>query len=121
MDMISTIRTLIRIGPSEKTRTEEESASGALRLTGTFLTVYVNWIAADLTRRTPKSLKYMRESCPRCMELPDDCAYYDYSIFDVKKAARRIMAQPEYIRERVLNRLDSMNPELGRHLHERLE
>jgi hypothetical protein len=53
--------------------------------------------------------------------LPDDCPYYDYSIFDVKKAIKRLMAQPENIRGEIVIELQKVNHELAYHLHEYLE
>ena len=78
-------------------------------------------IVRDLHYRTPKSLKAMRNACEQCFILPDDCAYYDYSIFDVKKAVRRLMEQPGHTHALVVAELRKINRELAHHLSEGLE
>jgi hypothetical protein len=78
-------------------------------------------IVSKLHYRTPQSLKAMRLTCQECFMLPDDCPYYDYSIFDVKKAIKRLMAQPENIRGEIVIELQKVNHELAYHLHEYLE
>jgi len=50
------------------------------------------------------------------MELPDDCKFIDYSILDVKKAAKKLRPYPLHIREGVLDSLEKINPELAFHL-----
>lgn len=54
------------------------------------------------------------------MELPDDCKFIDYSVLDVKKAAKKLAHHPMYIQEKVLDELDKINTELAYHLRERL-
>ncbi len=75
----------------------------------------------DLHYRTPKSLQEMRKVCEECFILPDDCSYYDYSIFDVKKAVRRLVAQPKHTHEQTIAELQKINQELAYHLNEYLE
>jgi len=80
---------------------------------------------ADIVRtlhyRTPKSLEAMRKACEQCFVLPDDCPYYDYSIFDVKKAFKRLMDQPRHTHGPVVAELRKINRELADHLSEELE
>jgi hypothetical protein len=78
-------------------------------------------IVRDLHYRTPKSLKAMRQACESCFVLPDDCAYYDYSIFDVKKAIKRLSVQPTNTHQQVVAELQKINQELANHLSEYLE
>ena len=78
-------------------------------------------IVRDLHYRTPKSLKAMRQACESCFVLPDDCPYYDYSIFDVKKAVKRLVVQPEHTHTQVVKELRKINRELANHLAEYLE
>ena len=78
-------------------------------------------IVRDLHYRTPQSLKAMRKSCQECFILPDDCPYYDYSIFDVKKAVRRLEVQPKHTHSQVVVELQKINQELAYHLNESLE
>ncbi len=78
-------------------------------------------IVKDLHYRTPKSLKAMRNACEQCFELPDDCPYYDYSIFDVKKAIKKLEAQPEHTFPLVVEELSRINRELAYHISEYLE
>jgi hypothetical protein len=78
-------------------------------------------IVRDLHYRTPKSLKAMRKACESCFVLPDDCAYYDYSIFDVKKAIKRLTVQPTNTHQQVVVELQKINQELANHLAEYLE
>ena len=75
----------------------------------------------DLHYKTPKSLQAMRKICEECFILPDDCPYYDYSIFDVKKATRKLIAQPNRTHSRVVEELQKINHELAYHLNEYLE
>jgi len=78
-------------------------------------------IVRDLHYRTPKSLKAMRNACESCFVLPDDCAYYDYSIPDVKKAIKRLTVQPAHTHQQVVIELQKINQELANHLAECLE
>lgn len=78
-------------------------------------------IVRDLHYRTPKSLKAMRNACESCFVLPDDCAYYDYSIPDVKKAIKRLTVQPAHTHQKVVIELQKINQELANHLAEYLE
>ena len=78
-------------------------------------------IVRDLHYRTPQSLKAMRKSCQECFILPDDCPYYDYSTFDVKKAVRRLEVQPKHTHSQVVVELQKINCELAYHLNESLE
>jgi hypothetical protein len=78
-------------------------------------------IVWDLHYRTPKSLEAMRNACESCFVLPDDCPYYDYSIFDVKKAIKRLAVQPEHTHLQVVEELRKINQELATHLAEYLE
>ena len=78
-------------------------------------------IVRDLHYRTPKSLEAMRNACEQCFVLPDDCPYYDYSIFDVKKAFKKLMAQPKHTHADVVAELRKINRELAHHLSEELE
>lgn len=59
-------------------------------------------IVRDLHYRSPKSLQAMRKACEQCFILPDDCPYYDYSIFDVKKATRRLAQYPKQTHAQVV-------------------
>lgn len=78
-------------------------------------------IVRDLHYKTPKSLQAMRKVCEECFILPDDCPYYDYSIFDVKKAVRRLVVQPKHTYEQTIVELQKINQELAYHLNEYLE
>ena len=78
-------------------------------------------IVKDLHYRTPKSLKAMRKACEQCFVLPDDCPYYDYSIFDVKKAVRRLVVQPKHTHKQVIEELQKINNELAYHISEDLD
>jgi hypothetical protein len=78
-------------------------------------------IVRDLHYRTPKSLQAMRRACESCFVLPDDCPYYDYSIFDVKKAARKLEMQPGHTHAQVVDELQKINQELANHLSDYLE
>ena len=78
-------------------------------------------IVKDLHYRTPKSLETMRKACEQCFVLPDDCPYYDYSIFDVKKAVRRLLDQPRHTHKQVVAELRKINRELAHHISEALE
>jgi hypothetical protein len=78
-------------------------------------------IVRDLHYRTPKSLQAMRKACEQCFVLPDDCPYYDYSIFDVKKAIKKLEAKPSHTYERVVEELRKINGELAHHIAEYLE
>ena len=78
-------------------------------------------IVRDLHYRTPKSLQAMRKICEECFILPDDCPYYDYSIFDVKKATRKLSVQPKHTHSQVVTELQKINHELANHLNEYLE
>ena len=78
-------------------------------------------IVRDLHYKTPKSLQAMRKICEECFILPDDCPYYDYSIFDVKKATRRLSVQPRHTHSQVVTELQKINHELANHLNEYLE
>lgn len=78
-------------------------------------------IVKELHYRTPKSLQAMRQACESCFVLPDDCAYYDYSIFDVKKAFKRFGVHPEQTQQQVVEELRKINQELAHHLSEYLD
>jgi hypothetical protein len=78
-------------------------------------------IVRDLHYRTPKSLQAMRNACEQCFVLPDDCPYYDYSIFDVKKAIKKLEVQPEHTYPKVVEELGRINRELAYHISEYLE
>ena len=78
-------------------------------------------IVKDLHYKTPKSLQAMRNICEECFILPNDCPYYDYSIFDVKKAIRRLVDKPRQTHGQVVEELLKINNELAYHLHEYLE
>jgi hypothetical protein len=78
-------------------------------------------IVRDLHYKTPKSLQAMRKICEECFILPDDCPYYDYSIFDVKKATRRLVVQPKHTHSQVVEELQKINHELAYHLDEYLD
>lgn len=78
-------------------------------------------IVRNLHYRTPKSLKAMRKACESCFVLPDDCPYYDYSIFDVKKAIKRLTVHPKHTRSQVAQELEKINRELAHHLYECME
>jgi len=78
-------------------------------------------IVRDLHYRTPKSLAAMRNACEQCFVLPDDCPYYDYSIFDVKKATRKLESHPAHTHMQVVEELGRINRELANHLSEYLE
>jgi len=78
-------------------------------------------VVRDLHYRTPRSLKAMRNACERCFVLPDDCPYYDYTIFDVKKAIRRVEHFPRLTQEQVVAELRKVNQELAHHIAEYLE
>ena len=78
-------------------------------------------IVKYLHYRTPKSLKAMRKACEQCFVLPDDCPYYDYSIFDVKKAVRRLVVQPKHTHGQVIEELQKINNELAYHISEDLD
>ena len=75
----------------------------------------------DLHYKTPKSLQAMRNSCQECFVLPDDSLYWDYTIFDIKKAKKRFAAQPEHSHLEVIVELQKVNNELAYHLNEYLE
>ena len=78
-------------------------------------------IVRDLHYKTPKSLQAMRKICEDCFILPDDCPHYDYSIFDVKKATRKLAVQPKHTHSQVVEELQKINHELAYHLNEYLE
>lgn len=78
-------------------------------------------IVRDLHYRTPQSLKAMRMTCQECFMLPADCPYYDYSIFDVKKAVKRLAVQPKRLRRQIIAELQKINNELAFHLNEYLD
>lgn len=78
-------------------------------------------IVKDLHYKTPRSLLAMRKSCQECFMLPDDCPYYDYSIFDVKKAIKKLAVHPRQIQFQVVKELKRVNSELAHHLTEYLE
>jgi len=77
-------------------------------------------IVRELHYRTPRSLQAMRRACEQCFVLPDDCPYYDYSIFDVKKAWRRLAGRPRQTHEQVVLELQKINRELADHIAEYL-
>jgi len=89
-------------------------------LSGQGLTELIQSLVLDIDQKTPKFLKYLTDSCPSCMDLPDDCKYIDYSIFDVNNAYKKLIVYPEYIQRDVINDLEKINPELGYHLRQRL-
>jgi hypothetical protein len=78
-------------------------------------------IVKELHYRTPKSLKAMRDACQKCFVLPEDCPYWDYSIFDVKKAMKRLKAHPENTYNQVVVELKRVNEELAHHIYESLD
>lgn len=78
-------------------------------------------IVKDLHYRTPKSLKAMRDACQKCFILPEDCAYWDYSLFDVKKAMKRLNTHPEDTYGQVVMELKKVNKELAHHIYESLD
>lgn len=78
-------------------------------------------IVRDLHYRSPKSLQAMRKACEQCFILPDDCPYYDYSIFDAKKATRRLAQYPKQTHAQVVVELRKINPELAQHLSGNME
>ena len=78
-------------------------------------------IVKDLHYKTPRSLMAMRKSCQDCFMLPDDCPYYDYSIFDVKKAIKKLAIHSRHIQFQVVEELKRVNSELANHLTEYLE
>ena len=78
-------------------------------------------IVRDLHYKTPRSLMAMRKSCQECFMLPDDCPYYDYSIFDVKKAIKKLAHHPRQVQFQVVQELKNVNTELANHLREYLE
>jgi hypothetical protein len=78
-------------------------------------------IVRDLHYKTPRSLMAMRKSCQECFMLPDDCPYYDYSIFDVKKAIKTLAVHPRQIQFQIVKELQNVNTELSHHLKEHLE
>jgi DNA-binding transcriptional regulator PaaX len=78
-------------------------------------------IVRDLHYMTPKSLKAMREACEQCFVLPDDCPYYDYSIFDVKKAIKRLEVHPKHTHSQVAKELKKINHELAHHISDYME
>jgi hypothetical protein len=75
----------------------------------------------DLHYKTPKSLQAMRNTCQECFVLPDDSLYWDYTIFDIKKAKKRFAAQLEHSHLQVIVELQKVNNELAYHLNEYLE
>ena len=101
----------------EKTNIPDPAASIILQIADK----EVAGIVRDLHYRTPKSLETMRKACESCFVLPDDCPYYDYSIFDVKKALRRLVDQPRHTHKQVIAELRKINRELAYHLSEGLE
>ncbi len=78
-------------------------------------------IVKELHYRTPKSLKAMRDACQKCFVLPDDCPYWDYSIFDVTKAMKRLKVHPEDTYNQVVVELKKVNQELALHIYESLD
>ena len=78
-------------------------------------------IVKELHYRTPKSLKAMRNVCQECFVLPEDCPHWDYSIFDVKKAMKRLKAYPEDSYDQVVVELKKVNQELAHHIYESLD
>ena len=82
---------------------------------------HVAAIVKELHYRTPKSLKSMRDACQKCFVLPEDCAYWDYSIFDVKKAMKKLNAHPEDAYDQVVMELKKVNKELAHHIYESLD
>jgi len=78
-------------------------------------------IVSDLHYKTPRSLLAMRKSCQECFMLPDDCPYYDYSIFDVKKAIKILAPHPGQSQIQAVKELQKVNTELASHLKDYLE
>ena len=78
-------------------------------------------IVSDLHYKTPKSLEAMRKICEECFVLPEDCPHYDYSLFDVKKAIKKLNAHPAHTHSKVVEELQMINNELAYHLNEYLE
>ena len=83
----------------------------------------IRTMVKELHFRTPRSLKAMREVCQECFMLPDDCPYVDYSIFDVKKAVKKInsKAMEHLSKKEVINELANVNNELAYHLREHFD
>jgi hypothetical protein len=63
----------------------------------------------------------MRKSCQECFNLPDDCPYYDYTIFDVKRAIKKLALHPRQVQFQVVQELKNVNKELANHLRGYLE
>ena len=101
----------------EKSRLPDPAAAIILKIEDKV----VAGIVRDLHYRTPKSLKAMRKACEQCFILPDDCPYYDYSIFDVKKATRKLEDHPKPTHKQVVEELRKINKELAHHLSEYLD
>lgn len=78
-------------------------------------------IVKELHYRTPRGLKAMRDACQKCFVLPEDCPYWDYSIFDVKKAMKKLKAYPEDTYGQVVVELKKVNRELAHHIYESLD
>lgn len=98
----------------------DEAMIDEVRLTGDSYESYVRAIATELHYRTPKGLKYLKESCPQCVDLPEDCRFRDYTIFNVRKAEKKLKVHHRYIQRGVIDELEKINPELADHLRERL-
>ncbi len=78
-------------------------------------------IVKELHYRTPKSLKAMRDACQKCFVVPEDCSYWDYSIFDVTKAMKKLKVHPEETYDQVVVELKKVNQELALHIYESLD
>jgi hypothetical protein len=115
----------LRPGNNEKTDTSDPTAAIIAQVEAAIIAQIedkgVAGIVRELHYRTPKSLQAMRNACESCFVLPDDCPYYDYSIFDVKKAFRKLADQPRHIQTQVVWELQKINQELAGHLADCLE
>jgi len=105
-------------GEKKKATITPDPAAGVIAL---IADQEVAGIVRDLHYKTPRSLMAMRKSCQECFMLPDDCPYYDYSIFDVKKAIKKLALHPRQVQFQVVQELKNINTELANHLGEYLE
>ena len=105
-------------GEKKNTTFAPDPAAGVIDL---IVDKEVAGIVKDLHYKTPRSLMAMRKSCQECFNLPDDCPYYDYTIFDVKKAIKKLALHPRLVQFQVVQELKNVNKELANHLREYLE
>ena len=105
-------------GEKKNTTFAPDPAAGVIDL---IVDKEVAGIVKDLHYKTPRSLMAMRKSCQECFNLPDDCPYYDYTIFDVKKAIKKLALHPRLVQFQVVQELKKVNTELANHLREYLE